>query len=153
MLNMKATVTTSHPPGFLEKWLTFWGLGGGIGFPSRWRSCCSVIIPCVGPTGFWQQSSWCVIVAVAKKCTRDWQSQEPHDYTEMWQHRNYFLKPTASLWQASNIRYSFSPLLGIRGRCWKGWIKQHSKIQICGPADSLPDERTKQKELEANIRI
>ena len=69
---------------------------------------------CVGPTGFGNRCTSCIIVAMAQKCNQDQQSQEPHDCLEMWQHRNYFLKPTATLWQASDIGSSFSPLR-VRG--------------------------------------
>lgn len=102
------------PSSLSRKWLTFWGSGGGVGFPGGWRSCCSVIVLVWAQTDFGSSYVWCVIVAVAKKCNQGWQSQAPHDSLELWQHRNYILKPTACVWQTSDIGYSFSPLLRVR---------------------------------------
>lgn len=141
------------PSSLSRKWLTFWGLGGGVGFPARRRSRCSVIILRVGPTGFGQQMHLMCNCGSGQKCNQDWQPQGPHDYLEMWQHKNYFLKPTASLWQVSNVGCSCSPTdRGYREGLLEGLRKAIvSGTQVCGPAgSSLPSERTvRQKDLEA----
>lgn len=82
---------------------------------------------CVGPTGFWQRIHLMCNCGSGQKMHPDYQSQELHDCLEMWQRRHYFLKPTGTLWQALQVEYSFSPLLGVRDRHWKNWVKRQSQ--------------------------